>query len=167
MAITFSRATGRMVERFANTPDVMDNPSLFVVEKTWLQSNSLPSCEDRFMKAVEEGESFIVREMTNDEKTAEFYPPESMADRHAREQREGVTLTNGWQMAYTREARDVTGDLKNLIDLAGSGLPGVSFWEVNGTKHDVAVADAVAIMTDYAVRSAAEVLRQFAEVTNG
>jgi len=165
MAITFSRATGRMVERFANTPDVIDNPALFVVENAWLQSNALPSCEDRLMIAVEDGESFIVREMTNDEKALAFNPPESMADRHAREQREGVTLTNGWQMAYTREARDVMGDLKNLIDLAGPGLPGVSFWEVDGTKHDATVADAVAIMTDYAVKSAAEVLRQFAEVS--
>lgn len=167
MAITFSRATGRMVERFANTPDVIDKPALFVVEKTWLQSNALPACEDRFMKAVEDGESFIVREMTSDEKTAAFNPPESITDRHAREQREGVTLANGWQMAYTREARDVMGDLKNLIDLTGPGLPGVSFWEVDSTKHDVTVADAVAIMTDYAVRSATEVMRQFAEVTNG
>lgn len=107
-----------------------------------------------------------VVEMTDDEKNAITNPPESMADRHAREQREGVTLTNGWQMAYTREARDVMGDLKNLIDLAGPRLPGVSFWEVDRTKHDATVADAVAIMTDYAVRSATEVMRQYAEVTN-
>lgn len=167
MAITFSRDTGRMVERFANTPDVIDNPALFVVENTWLQNKSLPECDDRIMVAVQDGESFIVREMTNEEKSSAFNPPESMPDRHAREQLEGVTLTNGWQMAYTREARDVMGDLKNLIDLAGPGLPGVSFWEVDGTKHNVMVADAVAIMTDYAVRSATEVMRQFAEVTNG
>lgn len=126
-----------------------------ILSAAWLEQHGMPTF-DRSLWRYENG---VV---------VEGEPPEvveSMADRHALEQREGVTLTNGWQMAYTREARDVMGDLKNLIDLAGPGLPGVSFWEVNGTKHDVTVADAVAIMTDYAVRSAAEVLRQFAEVS--
>jgi hypothetical protein len=128
-----------------------------VIGKGAYPIESLPECDPSLWELVE-GE------------IVEGEPPEvveSMSERHTREQREGVTLANGWQMAYTREARDVMGDLKNLIDLAGPGLPGVSFWEVDGTKHDVTVSDAVSIMTDYAVRSATEVMRQFAEVSNG
>lgn len=155
MALVFHRAT-RQVIPIANTPDYPADQ--------WLINPPLPvGVPWKYLKAV--GDSVV--EMTDQEKALVDNPPESMADRHLREHREGVTLANGWQMAYTREARDVMGDLKNLIDLAGPGLPGVSFWEVDGTKHDATVADAVAIMTDYAVRSATEVMRQFAEVTNG
>lgn len=153
MSLVVNRFNGTILP-FANTPDYPPDQ--------WLINPALPDGVPwKYLKVF--GDSVV--EMTEQEKAAVDNPPESMADRHAREQREGVTLTNGWQMAYTREARDVMGDLKNLIDLAGPGLPGVSFWEVDGTKHDVTVADAVAIMTDYAVRSAAEVLRQFAEVS--
>lgn len=154
-----NRLTGQLIEHQASPIETCDYDPTY-----WLINPTLPEGVDwKYLKVV--GDAVV--EMTAEEKDVIDNPPETIAERHLREQREGVTLANGWQMAYTREARDVMGDLKNLIDLAGPALPGVSFWEVDGTKHDATVADAVAIMTDYAVRSATEVMRQFAEVTNG
>lgn len=137
-------------------------PADLVPADDWILNPVIPSgCELPYI--VLEGDS--IRAMTDEERGV--VNPETTAERHLREQREGVTLSNGWVMAYTREARDVMGDLKNLIDLAGQGLPGVSFWEVNGTKHDVTINDALAVLTDYAVKSATEVMRQYGEVGNG
>lgn len=134
-----------------------DESEWLILSAAWLAEHGMPVF-DRLMWRYSNG---VVIE------GEPIAPVESMADRHLREQREGVTLTNGWVMAYTREARDVMGDLKNLIDLAGPQLPGVSFWEVNGTNHDTTVNDGLAVMAEYAVKSSIEVLRQYAEVSGG
>lgn len=155
MALVFHRAT-RQVIPIANTPDYPADQ--------WLINPPLPmGVPWKYLKAV--GDSVV--EMTDQEKALVDNPPESIADRHLREQREGVELANGWHMKYDKDSRTMMNDLKSLIDLAGGQIPGVSFWEANGTKHDVTVQQGTAILTEYAVKSAVQVMRQFSEVSGG
>lgn len=123
----------------------------------------VPETHPRYWK-LSNGE---IVEMTQQEKDAADHAAEPIAARHMREQQEGVTLANGWVMAYTREARDVMVDLKNLLDLTSGQLPGVSFWEVDGTRHNVSVQTGLQVLADYAVKSATEVMRQYEEVSGG
>lgn len=155
MANVFNRVTREFIKS-VNTPDYQSDQ--------WLINPVLPDGVPwKYLKAV--GDSVV--EMTDQEKALVDNPPESMADRHLREQREGVELDNGWHLKYDKDSRAMMNDLKSLIDLAGGQIPGVSFWEANGTKHDVTVQQGTAILTEYAVKSAAEVMRQFAEVSGG
>lgn len=153
MALVFHRVT-RQVIPIANTPDYPADQ--------WLINPPLPvGVPWKYLKAV--GDSVV--EMTNQEKALVDNPPEPMADRHLREQREGVELANGWHLKYDKDSRAMMNDLKSLIDLAGGQIPGVSFWEANGTKHDVTVQQGTAILTEYAVKSAVQVMRQFSEAS--
>jgi hypothetical protein len=155
MANVFHRASGAYLLS-VNTPDYPP--------EQWLINPVLPDGVPwKHLKVV--GDSVV--EMTDQEKALVDNPPESMADRHLREQREGVELVNGWHLKYDKDSRAMMNDLKSLIDLAGGQIPGVSFWEANGTKHDVTVQQGTAILTEYAVKSAVEVMRQFSEVSGG
>lgn len=152
MALVVNRLTGNIIP-IANTPD-------YPTEQ-WLINPVLPEgVAWKYLKVV--GDSVV--EMTAEEKDAVDNPPETTPERHGREQREGVLLSNGWRLKYDKDSRAMMNDLKSLIDLAGDQIPGVSFWEANGTKHDVTVAQGTAILTEYAVKSAVEVMRQFSEV---
>jgi len=155
MSLVVNRSSGAILP-FANTPDYPADQ--------WLINPQLPmGVPWKYLKVV--GDSVV--EMTDQEKAMVDNPPESMADRHLREQREGVELENGWHLKYDKDSRAMINDLKSLIDLAGGQIPGVSFWEANGTKHDVTVQQGTAILTEYAVKSAVEVMRQFSEVSGG
>ena len=155
MSIVFHRSNGTMLP-FANTPDYPTDQ--------WLINPVLPDGVPwKYLKVV--GDSVV--EMTDQEKALVDNPPESTVDRHRREQLAGVELENGWHLKYDKDSRAMMNDLKSLIDLAGGQIPGVSFLEANGTKHDVTVQQGTAILTEYAVKSAVEVMRQFSEASNG
>lgn len=128
-----------------------------ILSAAWVEQHGMPS----FDRSLWRYESGVV---------VEGEPPEvveSLPNRHLREQREGVELANGWHLKYDKDSRAMMNDLKSLIDLAGGQIPGVAFWEANGTKHDVTVQQGTAILTEYAVKSAVEVMRQFSEVSGG
>lgn len=156
MALVVRRQSPHEIIPLANTPDYPP--------EQWLINPTLPSgVPHKYLKVV--GTSVV--EMTQQEKDAVDNPPETMAERHAREQQEGVTLANGWVMAYTKEARSEMGSQAHLLNLAGNQLPGVSFWEVDGTRHNVSVQTGLQVLADYAVKSATEVMRQYEEVSGG
>jgi hypothetical protein len=154
MSLVFNRATGNIIP-FANTPDYPPNQ--------WLINPVLPDGVPwKYLKAV--GDEVV--EMTTEEKDAIDNPPETMAARHLREQREGVTLTNGWVLKWRSEDQVEMLKAKAIADLAalaGNASPIVPFFEVNGTPHVATYAVAYQILGDYMSRVLVEQQRQWQE----
>lgn len=158
MSLVVSRSTGNIIP-FANTPDYPPDQ--------WLINPTLPEgVAWKYLKVV--GDAVV--EMTAEEKDAIDNPPETMAERHAREQREGVTLENGWVMKWTDEDQNKMNLTKSRADLCERDEvagPCVPFFEANGTPHMVGYIEAFEVLLDYSNKVMAEQFRQWQEVANG
>jgi hypothetical protein len=158
MANVIHRTTGEY-RLSVNTPEY--DPAV------WLINPQLPAgVPQKYWKV--DGDRVV--EMSDSEKDAVDNPPEPMADRHRREQAGGVTLENGWVLAYTVEAQTRMGTAKDIADLLILGQdPGekVPFNEVDGTQHMVNATTAYRVLGEYMSKVLVEYLRQEKEVRGG
>jgi len=141
-------------------------PADCVPAEDWILDPAIPAGAE-LPYVVIDGDT--IRAMTDEERTAAA-PPESIADRHAREQREGVALANGWVMRWTATDQTRMGTAKDIADLLAmqsNTSPLVPFYEVNETEHWVSYADAYQILGDYMTKVLTEQSRQNAEALNG
>lgn len=159
MALVVRRQAPHEVIPLANTPDYPP--------EHWLINPAMPNgVPYKYIKVV--GDAVV--EMSSQEKAAVDNPPETIAERHLREQREGKELANGWVMKWT--AADQTEMLKakaiaDLAALAGNTSPIVPFFEADGTPHSVNYSTAYTILGDYMSKVLVEQQRQWQEVANG
>ena len=155
MSLVVSRSTGNIIP-FANTPDYPP--------EQWLINPALPSGVPwKYLKVS--GDTVV--EMTVDEKAAVDNPPETIAERHLREQREGVTLANGWVLKWTDTDQNKMNLTKSRADLCERDNvvgPCVPFFEANGTPHMVGYAEAFVVLKDYSDKVLVEQQRQWQEV---
>jgi len=145
---------------------VMEQRGYVVIEAPGRETITTPNCEPRYWTFL----NGSIVEMTADEKAVIDNPPESMADRHAREQREGVTLANGWVMKWTdidQNKMNLTKSRADLCERDQVAGPCVPFFEANGTPHMVGHAEAFVVLRDYSDKVMAEQFRQWQEAANG
>lgn len=158
MSIVFHRSNGTVLP-FANTPDYPPDQ--------WLINPILPDGVPwKYLKVV--GDSVV--EMTDQEKALVDNPPESMADRHLREQREGVVLENGWRIRWTDNDQLKMGLAKvtaDMLEKNGDTSPKVPFYEVDDAEHLVTYTQAYQILGDYMVKVMSHKSRQKQEVSGG
>jgi hypothetical protein len=158
MALVVNRQTAHVIP-LANTPEYPP--------EHWLINPVMPDgVPYRYIKVV--GDEVV--EMTAEEKALVDDPPKSMAERHAREQLEGVTLANGWVMRWTDNDQLKMGLAKSAADMlamAQNTSPLVPFYEVNGTKHLVAYTEAYQILGEYMALVMIQQARQEQELANG
>lgn len=158
MARVVNRETCHVID-LANTPDYPP--------EHWLINPVMPDgVPYKYIKVV--GDAVV--EMSIQEKAAVDAPPETMAERHAREQREGVPLTNGLVMKWTERDQLQMNLAKGRADLlrdAGITSPGVPFFEANGTPHLVGYAEAYVVLLEYSEKVLTEQQRQWQEAANG
>lgn len=159
-----NRLTGQLIVHQNSPLETCEYDSAY-----WLINPELPAGVDQSHYKVV-GDAVV--EMTTEEKAAAFNPPEPMADRHAREQREGygVTLANDWVMRWTERDQTRMGTAKDIADLlrdAGSNAPLVPFYDVNGIKHLVTYTEAYQILGEYMALVMIQQARQEQELLNG
>lgn len=159
MALVVRRTAPHEIIPLANTPDYPP--------EHWLINPAMPEgVPYKYVKVV--GDAVV--EMSNEEKAAVNNPPETMAERHLREQREGVTLQNGWVMKWTYEDQLSMGLAKARADLLARDndtTPGVPFFEANGTPHLVTATEAYSVLRDYSDKVMVQQMRQWQEANGG
>lgn len=160
MPTIINKATHEVLDVRDETP--YSESEWLILSAAWLEQHGMPTFDRSLWRysngVVIEGE-----------------PPEvveSMADRHAREQREGygVELFNGWRMRWTDNDQLKMGLAKataDMIAMTGDTSPKVPFYEVDGTEHASTYAEAYQILGDYMIKVMAQQARQKQERENG
>ena len=137
-------------------------PADLVPAEDWIIDPVIPFGAD-LPWIVVEGET--IRAMTDEEREAA--QPETMAERHAREQREGVDVMHVGYVKYDRATRELWQGLLSLVSRRGNDLPGVQVWNAAGTLVGLSVAQANEAIDDYILKASQQVMRQLSECGNG
>ena len=136
-------------------------PADLVPAEDWIVDPVIPVGAE-LPYVVIEGDT--IRAMTDEERAAVH--PETMAERHLREQNQGVEIAASGVgfVKYTEEVRKLWQDLELFLRRCGGGVPGVTVWNAAGQQFNLSVADANAVIDEYTFKTGLQRMRQIAEV---
>lgn len=138
-------------------------PADLIPANDWILDPVIPAGAELPWVMIE-GET--IRAMTDEERES-AQPAETMAECHAREQREGVDVLHVGYVKYDRATRELWQGLLSLVSRRGNDLPGVQVWNAAGTLVGLSVAQANEAIDDYIVKASQQVMRQLSEGGNG